>query len=733
MPVRLSLCFFLLLVAVNAQPRPGWLAQFGDSTRRVQFVASAPHLYLEANESIHPGLDPAFEGEWSGILQLLANGDYEFSHEIQIDGKSGRRHTLGAGNHPIVLKYRRPAGIAQLRLQWRSGAFDWEPVPRSAMFHVPNSQTNPRPEEGRRTVHDARCANCHASAGLEKNAPSLAVNKTNPKWTYAFLRKHQVIAHSGQQSADLAAHLASLPAGRPAKNRRVNEVVIGKGGELFGTLGCVFCHPSGTMDGLGSKYTVHVLTDQLLASHQPSMLLNEEDATALAAYLTRSTNPAFEVAAPPGDAAAGARLLSTLGCVSCHEQRKDAKPLASLDSAACTKIQPGFSTEQSQSVVAFLKTPAPRSPAPVYDLDFQLRRHQCLACHNPGTEAPPLEAIGEKLKTAWIGEVLWNKKRIRPSRELRMPHYAEAQVKPLLPAFAKAEGLAPGDGVTPPVFSEARRTLGNGMLGTNASKKGMACIGCHDWGEYKSLGEEGPQLINLTTRMRLEYFERWMRNPARILSGTSMPNYFGAQPAERARESIHTLWAGMELGAKAPVPDGYRTGDLEVTSEAKPAPGKDAVIVRWDMPEATPAAIAVGLPGGFSYCFDAGQSRLLYAWRGGFLDMTGTLLRKTDAKKLTPTAALVGDMIWKSEPGFPFAVGAERSVPKRQFKGYRLIQGIPEFHYQLDGMDVYEQLTVSGQSMLRTITIARVDRPVYFEGRLVPQGVNVKVERKLGQ
>ena len=34
---------------------------------------------------------------------------------------------------------------------------------------------------------------------------------------------------------------------------------------------------------------------------------------------------------------------------------------------------------------------------------------------------------------------------------------------------------------------------------------------------------------------------------------------------------------------------------------------------------------------------------------------------------------------------------------------------------------------------VRTITIARVDRPVYFEGRLVPQGVNVKVERKLGQ
>ena len=39
---------------------------------------------------------------------------------------------------------------------------------------------------------------------------------------------------------------------------------------------------------------------QLLERHRPSMLLDEEDATAIAAYLTRSRDGAFEAAAPAG-------------------------------------------------------------------------------------------------------------------------------------------------------------------------------------------------------------------------------------------------------------------------------------------------------------------------------------------------------------------------------------------------------------------------------------------------
>jgi hypothetical protein len=306
-------------------------------------------------------------------------------------------------------------------------------------------------------------------------------------------------------------------------------------------------------------------------------------------------------------------------------------------------------------------------------------------------------------------------------------------MRPWLASFAKAEGLAPGDGPPPPAFAAAKSAEGIGMLGTNPSKKGMSCIGCHDWGAFKSLGEEGPQLLGVAARLRYDWFERWMRNPARILSGTSMPNYFPGADRARAIESIQTLWAGLALGEKAPAPDGYRTADLEVSGEARPAPGKEAVVVRWDMPEATPAAIAVGLPGGVSYCFDAGESRLLYAWAPGFVDLTGTLLRKTDAGRRTPTAALVGEVFWRSD-GFPIRMGPERRVPRRRFKGYRLIGGIPQFHYQVDDIDVYEKLSPAGpKAIRRELTFSRVAGPVYFEGRLVPEGTNVTLEARLGQ
>jgi hypothetical protein len=347
--------------------------------------------------------------------------------------------------------------------------------------------------------------------------------------------------------------------------------------------------------------------------------------------------------------------------------------------------------------------PPAKSAAPVFAMKQELERRQCVACHKPGTEAPELDGVGEKLKTGWIGQVLWGKKRIRHGRELRMPHYDEAEMRPLAVALAKMEGLAPGDGATPPAFTDTVRQTGVGMLGTNIKKQGMACIGCHDWGANKALGEEGPQLQNAAERLRFDWYERWMRNPARILSGTSMPNYFGSMAVDRARPRIHALWAAMEMGAKAPAPDGFRVSDLEVTSEAKPVVSKEAVVVRWDMPEATPAAIAVGLPGGLSYCFDAGRSQLLYAWRGGFLDMTGTLLRKTDAKKLTPTAALVGTVFWRAAP----------EIGSRKFKGYRLVGGIPEFRYLVDGVEVREILEPVDGGIRRRRTTA--GKPVVEE------------------
>ena len=49
-------------------------------------------------------------------------------------------------------------------------------------------------------------------------------------------------------------------------------------------------------------------------------------------------------------------------------------------------------------------------------------------------------------------------------------------------------------------------------------------------------------------------------------------------------------------------------------------PHRRPLLYRIFMPDASPAAIAVALPHGVSYCWDAGTCHLRYAWIGGFVD-----------------------------------------------------------------------------------------------------------------
>jgi hypothetical protein len=252
-------------------------------------------------------------------------------------------------------------------------------------------------------------------------------------------------------------------------------------------------------------------------------------------------------------------------------------------------------------------------------------------------------------------------------------------------------------------------------VGTNPAKGGMACIGCHDWGEHKALGEHGPQLVNAAQRLREDWFRRWMMDPARILSGTSMPNYFSSTPPEQADETIASLWATLVKGADQAAPEGFEQ-NVENDPEAKPIPTDSPIVVRWDMPEATPAAIAVGLPGGVSFCFDAGEARLRYAWHGGFVDLSGTLLSKRDPEtKLSYTAALVGEVFFRSD-SFPIRIGRLEEIPQRRFRGYRLVDGFPEFHYTVDGINVYEKI-VKAEGLIgivREFRFDAVDRPVWL-------------------
>ena len=109
-----------------------------------------------------------------------------------------------------------------------------------------------------------------------------------------------------------------------------------------------------------------------------------------------------------------------------------------------------------------------------------------------------------------------------------------------------------------------------------------------------------------------------------------------------------------------------------------------AIVHRTFMPDSSPAAIAVNLPGGHSYCWDAGVCRLRYAWRGGFIKKNGSFGRW----RTLPT---IEGLVYLMEDRFPFREMGSDSV-QVQFDGYRMIDGIPEFRYRVGDLKVREYL-----------------------------------------
>jgi plastocyanin len=131
------------------------------------------------------------------------------------------------------------------------------------------------------------------------------------------------------------------------------------------------------------------------------------------------------------------------------------------------------------------------------------------------------------------------------------------------------------------------------------------------------------------------------------------------------------------------------------------------------MPGAGPAAIAVCLSDKICYCWDAGACRLRYAWSGGFLDLTDYWTIKGE-----PHARVLGSIFYRSIEQFPLRLGHPDSIPQVDFKGYRLVEGFPEFHYRIDALEVYEIILPKDDDtgLIRRFRIPDLRQTLYFVG-----------------
>jgi plastocyanin len=180
-----------------------------------------------------------------------------------------------------------------------------------------------------------------------------------------------------------------------------------------------------------------------------------------------------------------------------------------------------------------------------------------------------------------------------------------------------------------------------------------------------------------------------------------------------------------ELKDDLNIPPNRRTDDKLSQSKHKPNEGHHDINIKPLHPYtpvspyfyrvfiegSSPAAIAVSLSTDLSYCWDAGTCKLRFAWKGGFLDNSELWKGKGDA-----SAKVVGKVFFRDKTQFPLTINADNLNPIIDYKGYKLINRYPEFHYTVNGIDVYELIVpnVDGSGLIRTFRIPNAKTTVWF-------------------
>lgn len=197
------------------------------------------------------------------------------------------------------------------------------------------------------------------------------------------------------------------------------------------------------------------------------------------------------------------------------------------------------------------------------------------------------------------------------------------------------------------------------------------CAACH----LLKQKQVGPSLIEIAAihKDSPQGIVDWAMNPGKKRPDTiQMPpmNYVGADNLKSIADYILSTTEGMQMS------------DIEETVEAnvsieKPARPK---VQRVFMPDAGPAAVAVALPGSLSYCWDAGSCSLRYFWQGDFIDAWPVW--KGNGNGLS---RILGERKFQTSSVSPFHIDGQLAESSK-FLGYRLRNGSPEFHYELNGV-----------------------------------------------
>jgi mono/diheme cytochrome c family protein len=282
---------------------------------------------------------------------------------------------------------------------------------------------------------------------------------------------------------------------------------------------------------------------------------------------------------------------------------------------------------------------------PIGSAESLSARHRCLACHERGgrssrlpesivaasdddrtlepgrIRAPSLDGIGDRLRPDVLHAALRDGSRRREWLSVRMPIFdLDDEARATIVDHLRAVDRLPA------ALAEATRTAdpdeiaihGPRLVGAN----GFGCTSCHAIGRHRPVGvlphALGPPLDDPASRFERDWFDRWLRDPARIVPDMEMPSVRipvdGPMHGDLALQ-IDALWQTLSTdGFDPPRADPERVLAHDGrTADARALLVRD--VVR-DADRTYVSPLLIGLANRHALLFDFERSGLVRWWIG---------------------------------------------------------------------------------------------------------------------
>ncbi len=441
-----------------------------------------------------------------------------------------------------------------------------------------------------------------------------------------------------------------------------------------------------------------------------------------------------KTAAPSAETiATGRKWYQSLGCASCHEMTIDGAELTSQlatqpfksNQGGCLSNQspfPDYHLDEFQqkalsATVAALRQGDLQELSPEQRVTETMVRFNCVTCHSRGElggiepernelflgtqedvgdegRLPPwLAGVGAKLKTEYLTQLLDQGTNDRFYMLTRMPGFGSDNVGHLVGDFENLDELTDIPMVETDEPERRLKVAGRQLAGS----QGLSCIKCHVFEDYRATGIQAISLTTMTDRLKKDWFQKYMVNPAAMRPGTRMPeswpggkSFFPKLLDGSANTQIHALWSYLEDANKDNRPAGLDSVGIELIATDAP------LIYRNFIEGAGSRAIGVGYPERVNLAFDANQMRMALLWQGSFIDASRHWTGRGQGYQPP-----LGDNVVRLPEGTAFArlEAADSPWPSQtakelgmQFKGYRFdANRRPAFVYDWNGKRIIDR------------------------------------------